>query len=362
VPTSQLHTHTRCRRYEAALRASNAADFDDLLGLAVALLRGSHELRQRYLRRFRHVLVDEFQDTNTAQYELVKLLTLPRADLLVVGDPDQAIYGWRGADMTNMTHAFAQDFPDAQVLDLRDNYRSCARIVATAQHVIAANDDWQRAALRPLRPPGHPIEVHVLRDSQEEARFVAAEIAGALARREHPPEQVAVLLRTHVQSRLVEQELVGSCRPHLLHPVVAAANPAVAVARLIALIAGAAPSAPVCSRRRQQAAAQGCWQRVAAAALLPPLRCRMPLCPMGPAAPCTRLLGLTPLLIMPQTQVRRGVPYILVGGVPFWRRMEIQVGGFPRQPSPIGGSLPRRQLSCAGSPVPVIARRCGPAR
>lgn len=186
--------------------------------------------------------------------------------------------GWRGTALLHCCPAplmYRRTAPSRQVYNLLDNYRSSARIVATAQHVIAANTDWQRSALRPLRSEGPPIEargagagagagaegggpdgaapcgvatagrrgaarilgcsrtpssapqhclavlvpplaqVHVLRDSQEEARFLAEEIAGALARREHPAEQVAVLLRTHVQSRLVEQELVGMPQPML---------------------------------------------------------------------------------------------------------------------------------------------------
>ncbi|KAL4857524.1 ATP-dependent DNA helicase PcrA [Chlorella vulgaris] len=195
--------------YEAALRANNAVDFDDLLGLSVALLASNEAVRQRYHRRFRHVLVDEFQDTNATQYELVKLLAMPRADLFVVGDPDQSIYGWRGADMTNMTEAFVKDFPGAQVCDLQDNYRSSARIVATAQSVIAPNDEWQRKGMNPMHPAGDLIQVLVIEldDSQQEARYVAAEIAATLQRGDHPEEQVAVLFRTHAQSRLVEQEL-----------------------------------------------------------------------------------------------------------------------------------------------------------
>ncbi|PRW20204.1 ATP-dependent DNA helicase isoform B [Chlorella sorokiniana] len=203
-------------RYEQALRQNNALDFDDLLGQTVALLRTAPAVRERYLRQFRHVCVDEFQDTNTSQYELVKLLTLPRADLFVVGDPDQSIYGWRGADMTNMTHAFGKDYPQAQIHALRDNYRSCARIVATAERVIAANDDWERAGLRPKRPAGHPIEVHMLRDSYDEARHIASEIQQALRSGEHPEEQIAVLFRTHIQARLVEQELVLRNIPYVL--------------------------------------------------------------------------------------------------------------------------------------------------
>ncbi|KAL4451267.1 hypothetical protein ABPG77_009339 [Micractinium sp. CCAP 211/92] len=202
--------------YERAMRDSNACDFDDLLGLTVALLRRSEAVRRRYLARFQHVLVDEFQDTNPTQYELVKLLTLPRADLFVVGDPDQSIYSFRGAVMSNMTHALRRDFPDAQVLALRDNYRSSSRIVATAERVISRNDDWKRAGLRPMLGPGQPIEVHVLEDSHEEAEFIAKQIKGMLLRGEHPEEQVAVLLRTHVQSRLLEQQLVLHKVPYVL--------------------------------------------------------------------------------------------------------------------------------------------------
>ncbi|KAL4420828.1 hypothetical protein ABPG75_010484 [Micractinium tetrahymenae] len=203
-------------QYERAMRDSNAVDFDDLLGLAVALLRGNEAVHRRYLRRFRHVLVDEFQDTNATQYELVKLLTLPRGDLFIVGDPDQSIYSFRGADMTNMTQALRKDFPEAQIYALRDNYRSCARIVATAERVIEQNDDWQRAGLRPRLPAGHPIEVHVLEDSHAEAEHIAKEIKDLLRRGEHPEEQVAVLMRTRMQARLLEQQLVLHKIPYVM--------------------------------------------------------------------------------------------------------------------------------------------------
>lgn len=209
--------------YEEALRGANALDFDDLLGCTVALLRSDQELRMKLRRRFRHVLVDEFQDTNSPQYELVRLLATATSssegqgrageqhDVLVVGDPDQAIYGWRGADVTNMRDRFAVDFPDSNVYRLRDNYRSTARILTAAQAVIANSlgGAAERLALRALRDSGPTIKIYSLQDAWEEAEHIAEETAALLRAGECRDRDIAVLFRTHMQARLVEQQLVS---------------------------------------------------------------------------------------------------------------------------------------------------------
>jgi superfamily I DNA/RNA helicase len=119
------HNLLRLQRYEALLRANNAMDFDDILPLAVAILKHCPEVLQRYQQRWRHVLVDEFQDTNAGQYDFVRLLSSEGGELFVVGDPDQSIYSWRGADVLNMVENMGSDFPNVATLRLMDNYR-CA--------------------------------------------------------------------------------------------------------------------------------------------------------------------------------------------------------------------------------------------
>ncbi|KAI7838402.1 hypothetical protein COHA_007806 [Chlorella ohadii] len=184
-------------RYEAAMREANACDFDDLIGLPVALLRQNRGLLARVRKTFKHVLVDEMQDTNRPQFELLKLLTPTGGSLFCVGDPDQSIYGWRGAELSNITSTIVKDFPGIQTFTLRDNYRSDARIVHTASAVIARNTDWQRAALRPLLPEGHPIQL-----------LDIVHLAWVPCSEEVPAEQVAVLVRRHLQSKAIEEQLV----------------------------------------------------------------------------------------------------------------------------------------------------------
>lgn len=238
--------------YEQAMRAANAFDFDDLLGYTTALLRNDEELRTRLKRRWRHVLVDEFQDTNSPQYELVKLLAapevakfptnfasgmdgdpatidfnsqaqqgnierpLPPGHVFAVGDPDQAIYGWRGADVRNMRHQFAQDFPDGVVYRLRDNYRSTRSILSAAQAVISRNEDIDRAELRSRRASGVPIQVQRVEDAYEEAEHIAVEISAVLKKKICRDRDIAVLFRTHKQASLVEQQLVRYGIPYVL--------------------------------------------------------------------------------------------------------------------------------------------------
>jgi DNA helicase II / ATP-dependent DNA helicase PcrA len=215
------------------MRANNALDFDDLLSMAVALLRTSADVRNRLRRKFRHVLCDEFQDTNNPQYELLKLLAgvepknaapveliggrvLGPADLFVVGDPDQAIYGWRGADVGNMQTEFDLDFPEASTFFLRDNYRSSGGILGAAQSVIARNQDWDRLQLNAKLGMGVPIQVCQLDTNHDEAEHIGKEISCLINDHRVASEHIAVLLRTHAQGRLVEKELVARSIPYVL--------------------------------------------------------------------------------------------------------------------------------------------------
>ncbi|MGF1466132.1 MAG: ATP-dependent helicase [Sandaracinaceae bacterium] len=192
--------------YEAALRSMHAVDFDDLVLLPVNVLASREDLRDKWRRRFRHLLVDEFQDTNRVQLELVKLLTNELRNVCVVGDDDQSIYGWRGAEVGNIL-AFERHFAGAEVVKLEDNYRSRAPILAVANAAIAqARRPRHPKVLNAVRGAGPKVRIVTQPDASAEARFVAQEIrslAGAGVR----PGQVAVLYRSNLQARPVEEEL-----------------------------------------------------------------------------------------------------------------------------------------------------------
>ena len=190
--------------YEATLLDSNALDFDDLLLMGVELLRHSADVRDLVRGRYRYLLIDEYQDTNRPQYDLMRLLAEPRRNVCVVGDEDQAIYSWRGADIGNIL-GFESDFPTAKVVRLEQNYRSTKSILAAAGAVIGHNKRRKGKRLWSDGPSGDRPLLHRARDAHAEARFVAR-AAGASLERE-PEERFAVLYRTNAQSRLIEEAL-----------------------------------------------------------------------------------------------------------------------------------------------------------
>ena len=165
-------------RYQQALLANNALDFDDLLFWVFRLLRDHDDLRSAYRRRFQHLLVDEFQDTNIAQYSLLRLLAGENPDLFVVGDPDQSIYRWRGADYRNV-HRFQEDYPKARTILLEQNYRSTQTILDVATAVIDPNPGRQRKLLYTDRGPGTPVVLHESYNENDEADL-AVEIISTL--------------------------------------------------------------------------------------------------------------------------------------------------------------------------------------
>jgi DNA helicase-2/ATP-dependent DNA helicase PcrA len=204
-------------RYERALRRANAMDFDDLLLLAVALLERHPDVRERYAAGFRHILVDEYQDTNHAQYRLLRLLVEGDGDapggrghrnLAVVGDDAQSIYSFRGADIRNILD-FQQDFPDAKVVKLEQNYRSTQTILDAANALIANNRGGMPKRLWSELGEGSRVRVHELDDDHAEARFVAGEIERLLERGTSAAD-VAVFYRTNAMSRVLEDRLVRS--------------------------------------------------------------------------------------------------------------------------------------------------------
>jgi DNA helicase II / ATP-dependent DNA helicase PcrA len=194
--------------YRKELRKANALDFDDLLLEAVRLLRSSAEVRERYNRRYRYLLIDEYQDTNRPQYELMKLLAGTEHNVCVVGDEDQSIYSWRGADIRNILE-FERDFPGAQTIRLEQNYRSTQVILEGASAVVARNVQRKGKNLWTSREGGAQIGYYEAPDGENEALFIADYIGKYMrkAGEDQDLPRAAVLYRTNSQSRLVEEAL-----------------------------------------------------------------------------------------------------------------------------------------------------------
>jgi DNA helicase-2/ATP-dependent DNA helicase PcrA len=192
--------------YQRRLFAANAVDFDDLLMLTVDVLRRFPEARERWSKSFRYVLVDEYQDTNHAQYVLLKELAGEHGNVMAVGDPDQSIYAFRGADIRNILE-FERDFPGTRVIALEQNYRSTNAILGAANALIAHNRDRKEKRLWSDLGEGEPVHVLEVEDEHAEARFVAAEIAG-LVELGYSRREIAVVYRTNAQSRVLEDVLV----------------------------------------------------------------------------------------------------------------------------------------------------------
>lgn len=206
-PNSEKIAHIY-EAYRKELRKNNALDFDDLLLEAVRLLKSSSEVREKYNRRYRYLLIDEYQDTNRPQYELMKLLAGEEKNVCVVGDEDQSIYSWRGADIRNILE-FEKDFPNAKVIRLEQNYRSTQVILEAAGAVVARNSQRKGKHLWTEREGGALIGYYEAPDGENEALFVADYIQKYLrkAGQEHEDARVAVLYRTNSQSRLIEEAL-----------------------------------------------------------------------------------------------------------------------------------------------------------
>jgi DNA helicase-2/ATP-dependent DNA helicase PcrA len=204
------------RKYEAALRANNAVDFDDLLLWAWHLMDKNAEVRERYARTFEHILVDEFQDTNTVQYELLRLLASQHRNIFVVGDEDQSIYRWRGADYRNVLR-FEEDFPRAEKILLEQNYRSTQTVLDAATCVINMNVHRTIKRLRALPDlgQGDKIVLHVAEDDVAEANYVVETIQKSL-RGGANASDFAVMYRTNAQSRLVEEAFLNARIPYRL--------------------------------------------------------------------------------------------------------------------------------------------------
>ena len=202
--------------YLARLHAMRALDFDDLVLAPVRVLRDNESVRQKWRQRFRYVLVDEFQDTSTVQLELIKLLVNELGNVCVVGDDDQSIYGWRGAQVGNILD-FDKHFKGTRVIKLEDNYRSFHPILAVANAAIAQSTERRLGkVLRAARGPGDRVRLCVTRDAAAEAKLVAGELAD-LAKEGKPYNDMAVLYRSNLQARLIEEELRARAVPYQLY-------------------------------------------------------------------------------------------------------------------------------------------------
>lgn len=200
--------------YQRKLKENKALDFDDLISEAVRLLRDVPHVLRKYQERFHHILVDEYQDTNYAQYLFLKLLAQRNGNLFVVGDDDQSIYGWRGADIRNILE-FERDFPNAKVIRLEQNYRSTKRILSAASYLIRNNLRRKHKVLWTENEEGDPVGVAILPDETMEAFFIASSIR-RMMEEGRDLRDFAVLYRTHAQSRAIEDAMSSSGIPYII--------------------------------------------------------------------------------------------------------------------------------------------------
>ncbi|MDP3727592.1 MAG: UvrD-helicase domain-containing protein [bacterium] len=200
--------------YQARLRFSSVLDFDDLIFFAVRILRDDPATRARWQRRFEQLLVDEYQDTSTSQYELIRLLAAGHGNIFVIGDDAQSIYSWRRADYRNILN-FERDWPEAKVILLEENYRSTPEIVSTANHLIAKNQDQKPKSLWTKNPSGARPVVRAHESGRAEAEFIAGE-AASLHISGYAWRDVALLYRTNAQSRALEEALIEHGIPYTI--------------------------------------------------------------------------------------------------------------------------------------------------
>ena len=201
------------QQYREFLRLHNAVDFDDLILLPLKLLEEDELVRNFLQKRFCYIMVDEYQDTNTPQYRIVRIMAEKHRNLCVVGDDDQAIYSWRGADVRNI-FLFERDFPEAKVVRLEENYRSTQTILEVAWHVVKENTLRKEKRLYTSKPKGEPVVLYVARDERDEANYVASKIQELS--RERPLSHFAVFYRTNAQSRPLEEALASRGIPYLV--------------------------------------------------------------------------------------------------------------------------------------------------
>ncbi len=201
------------REYQTMLRDNNAMDFDDLIMKTVELLKQEPEVLNHYQQRFKYIMVDEYQDTNTAQFELVRLLAAAHHNICVVGDDDQSIYKFRGANIYNILH-FEEHFEDAAVIRLEQNYRSTGRILSAANQVIKNNEGRKVKTLWTENPEGDKVRLRQFDNAYEEAEFIALDVKSKNRRGDAGFSESAVLYRTNAQSRILEEKFLNENIPY----------------------------------------------------------------------------------------------------------------------------------------------------
>ena len=203
------------KKMEPTLRAANAVTFDDLLVLPVQIFRKDETTLARYRDRFQFILVDEYQDTNRAQFQFIKLLGSAHGNVVVVGDDDQSIYGWRGADIRNILD-FEKEFASAKLVRLEENYRSTPDILDVANAAITQNVGRKGKTLRATRGAGEPVTLVAALDERDEAEWVLEEIKARRNRENRGLNEFAILYRTNAQSRALEDALRREAIPYRL--------------------------------------------------------------------------------------------------------------------------------------------------
>ncbi|MBU4142145.1 UvrD-helicase domain-containing protein [Patescibacteria group bacterium] len=207
-------------RYQENLKKNNALDFDDLISKLHELFKDNNDVLKKYQDRFFHILVDEYQDTNLAQYTLIKMLASANRNICVVGDTDQGIYSWRGADIRNIL-AFEKDWPEAKIIFLEENYRSTQRILDAAQGLISKNVLRHDKKIYSQKLEGHPLFIYEAADSRSEANFISRAVQSLIIESAQKPKEerisfrdCAVFYRTNAQSRLIEESFINEALPY----------------------------------------------------------------------------------------------------------------------------------------------------
>ncbi|HEY8909939.1 MAG TPA: DNA helicase PcrA [Desulfosporosinus sp.] len=201
------------KSYQKKLKNNNALDFDDIIMLTVQLFQQSESVFQYYQDKFRYIMVDEYQDTNHAQYMLIKLLASKYRNLCVVGDDDQSVYGWRGADVQNILD-FERDYPEAKVIKLEQNYRSTQKILEAANAVVRNNESRKEKSLWTENSEGQPLVCYIGNDERDEASYVVERIKRLHEIEGRPYNEFAILYRTNAQSRALEERLMKAGTPY----------------------------------------------------------------------------------------------------------------------------------------------------
>ena len=199
--------------YQKKLKNNNALDFDDLIYKTVELFKKNKEVLEFYQDKFKYIMVDEYQDTNKSQYELVKLLALKHKNICVVGDDDQCIYAWRGADIRNILD-FEKDYPQVKTIKLEENYRSMSNILSAANDVIKNNFNRKVKRLRTSNSEGEKIKIYRANSDIEEAQFVISEIKKLIKEEDRTPKDCSILYRTNAQSRIFEEVFMRNKIPY----------------------------------------------------------------------------------------------------------------------------------------------------